>query len=198
MKIALIGTPGSGKTDLAHALDDATVIDDYAQEVAERGDWAIGFSGGYLTNLAVALERHSLERSVWESEGHTVTCGTVIESSVYMALHFEESQRYLNEGPDRAAEMQRIQASMEIFACIFMDTFKYDRVYYLPPVKAIEENEERMKKMDQHLQAAFQAFDVKGIQPLVFEQAGSLPELTLLRAQRVREDLVEDGNPAPR
>lgn len=201
MKIGLIGVPGSGKTALAEAIQSEEmtndfipiIIDQYAETLADplQGDWAIGMEGGYLTNLVIALKRHSLERAWWDEPGSTITCGTVIESSVYMALHFQEAQKYLTEA-DRPNEIKRIQASMEIFACLFMDTFKYDQVYYLPPMASME-GEEWRKTMDQHLQAAFQAFGIENITPLAFE-AGSNSELLALRLDQVKEDLVKSDS----
>lgn len=166
MKIALLGIPGSGKTVLAATLRDqlnenADVIDHYAEDVAERGDYAIGLEGGWLASVTISTERYARERGA--KKDTVITCGTLLESSVYTMMHFEEMSEFYTEQEKENAN-ERINTSMRFFANLYLDTFRYDKAFYLPPLNAPDND--RFKVLDQNVQAAFGAFNLIPVEPL--------------------------------
>lgn len=192
-KIGLVGLPGSGKTVLAQTLENAyimgdgqcaecntpvAIVDKYAEDVAWRGDWAIGLEGGWLANAAIALERYNRERRAAMSAKTIISCGTVIESAVYLAMEFEHQQTFSVEA-EQFAVAARIEAGLRFFSALAVDTLHYDRMFYLPPV--LTPDNERWKVFDRNVQAAFGAFEVP-IEPLVVEEFSDAEDLV---AQRV-------------
>lgn len=174
MKIGLCGVPGSGKSDLALALsdelEDVFVADGYAQEYSLRSDLAVGLLGSYVANIGVALERINLERQIKKSDKGCITCGTLLDTSVYAAIAGVNS---VNGAPDPANqedEFRRVNATMQLFGCLYVDSFGYDHVFYLPP-RQLPENwsDEMVRRYDQDLQVAFQMFNLTPIVPLMAE-----------------------------
>lgn len=197
-QIALVGVPGSAKSITAKAVEEAlirgdgtceecttpvAIIDDYAEAVGEAGDWALGFDGGWMTSLAVSVERYNRERKALSENNKTViTCGTILESSVYMSMHFEDFTKNL-EGPELEDAFRRAEASMKLYACMYVDTFHYHRVFYLPSLETNPDTapSAKLKMLDRNIQASFQAFNLTPIEPLIFE--GETPAEII--AQRV-------------
>lgn len=197
--IALIGAPGSGKTDLATALitrieagepkceqcpPNALGVDLYANEARDQGEYEIGLDGGYMANISVAVARYNNERII----GHRmkpklmITCGTVIETAVYTAMNFERSLAIKNTDEEKMEEAKRFQGCTSMLAVMFMDMFKYERSFYLPsPTKP---EDERWLNFERNLQAAFQAYQAPVI-PLVVEDFKDMEDLTQQRLEKV-------------
>src|SRR4051812_19880702 len=111
--IALVGAPGSGKTELAHAVSDAIIrgdgcvdcgtpveiIDKYPEWVSQHGDYAIGNDGGYMSSIAISVERYNRERKALQRAKTVITCGSVLESSIYLALNFESRAQFQTNLP---------------------------------------------------------------------------------------------------
>lgn len=192
MKICLTGIPGSGKTALAHSLrrhfgdEGVLVVDEYAESASDNIDLAVGFEGSYLSNINVALERVRCERLA-RSET-VITCGSLMETSSYFAMDIEARQRFWKTDEQKAENGRRIQATMAMLACLYMDTFRYDKVYYLPPFAAVEDS--RMGVLDRNLQAAFQAFGLAAVVPLSAEGA-TLKEVTDHRIELIKKESDE-------
>jgi energy-coupling factor transporter ATP-binding protein EcfA2 len=201
--IALIGAPGSGKTTLAHAVRDAIVRDDgtceecftpveiidkYAEWVSHHGDYAVGYDGGYMTNIAISTERYNRERRALQRAKTVITCGTVLESAIYLALNFEARAQY-REGlsqDDQLQEARRIESTLKMMACIYMDTFKYRKVFYLPP----NGGDDRTRLFDRNLQASFQAFNAP-VTSLAME--GNPDELLAKRVELIMNSKEEQN-----
>src|SRR5688500_751332 len=128
MKIAIVGAPGSGKTELAKALDEglsnATIVDDYAEKIGRENDIAIGGDASYIGKLYVVLGRRALERKA-EADGakHTISCGTMIDSSVYATYEAVSGQTQFH--------WVRVTNFMNLLGSLFQDTWRYDHVFVL-------------------------------------------------------------------
>lgn len=183
MRIGLVGIPGAGKSALAETLKNAilhqefsgcancytpvAVIDDYVQQAEEESLLAMGFMASYVGNVQVAMTRANLERKAIEDNKAVITCGTLLETSVYSATQHYETLK-LDDEDSQPDTMRRIEGSTKYLACMYMDTFKYDHVFYLPPVQSVmdESDIERLREMDKNLQVAFNAFNLVPITPL--------------------------------
>lgn len=199
MHIGLIGMPGAGKTLLAEAIEAQLVkgdgecedcntpvgiVDNYAEDISKRGDWAIGMDGGYMANIAIAIERYNRERVAIQNNKTTVTCGTVLESAVYAAMKFEVMSEFLSTDEEKLMQSRRIEATLKTFACMYMDAFPYTRLFYLPRIIPQENEDTRMAKFDQNIQASFQSFAVP-VEPLMFEGEGDATSITKKRLARI-------------
>ncbi len=206
--IALLGMPGSGKTELAAGIEEALVkedggctscrtpvrvVDDYAYRIRDHGDFAIGLEGGWMASIAVATERLCQERRAQADSKTVVLCGTMLESAVYMGMHFEEMAKIYTEAEAKDAAL-RLEAGMRLFAAMYMDVFHYNRVFYLPAINAPEGD--RWRIFDKNLQASFQAFDLIPVEPLMDE--GTLEEVTAKRLATVMARREEDAGNAQR
>jgi Trp operon repressor len=200
MKIALIGMPGSGKTAVAEGLQDATgsarIVDGYAAMAERDIDLVAGLDGGgYLFNIACAMKRIELERRAAKTD-HVITCGTLLETSVYTALEYELMGEFTDR-QESVDEARRVEATLKMLACLYMDTFKYDAVFYLPPVAEPEES--RWQLFDRNLRVAFEAFFLVPVFPLIvetdnFEEAvAKRVEIvaTIMKGERTVESLSE-------
>lgn len=121
MKIGLIGAPGSGKSELAQQIakeKDLKVIDGYAENWRDRTKLAIGFTGGYLSTLGVALDRLIEEDRIKDDY---VTAGTLVDSLMYTAMSSLTD-------PD-PTEFLRAKTYIETIAILFFDYWSYDHVF---------------------------------------------------------------------
>lgn len=168
MKIAIIGAPGSGKTELVKLIGPqlgATwiTLDEYAEKACDDIDYAPGTDGGYIANLAVALKRLGMERVADLDEfafQYRITCGTLLETSVYSAMDFEITSKYQEED-EIVNNTRRVEAVLKTLACLYADSFDYDLVFYLPA------RSEEWKEFDKNLQTAFAAFFLVKTVPLL-------------------------------
>lgn len=177
MKIAIIGAPGSGKTAVGDGIGKTLgntpygLIDGYAERWAEDSHFALGLLGGYVVNVGIALERIKAERQcAAESNSPIITCGSLLETATYASMSGVVSLDHASEEAEKEDQLRRIKATMNIFACLYIDTFHYDHVFYLPP-RAVKEpwNKDAVMTFDQNLQVAFQAFNLTPVEPLVGE-----------------------------
>jgi ABC-type branched-subunit amino acid transport system ATPase component len=199
-KYALIGGPGAGKSHLAAAIEEelirgdgqcedcntpVAIVDDYAAEAGERGDYEISLDGGYMANITVAVERYNRERLAMTAKNKTIiSCGTVLESAVYSAMQFERRAKNLTDQTQKTQEAARIEATLKMLALLYMDTFRYTKAYYLP--RYLGDSDERWMVFERNLQASFSAFEVQ-IEPLTVDMDGvdSLEELTKRRIEKI-------------
>lgn len=173
LNIGLIGAPGSKKSETAHAVfekygDGIAVIDNYPAAVSNRFDLVAGLEGDYVVNLAIALDRVALERQ--SNPDVLITCGTLLETSVYTAMSFEGAQEFQSDA-EKIDATRRIEATMKTLACLYMDSFPYDLLFYLPMIQQTTQDS-RWPTFDRNLQVAFQAFDLVSVVPLIFEGDG--------------------------
>ncbi len=132
MRIALIGAPESGKSDLAAKLSDALgvrVVDGYAEALASETDLWIGYATTYVPNLLVCLERFKRELS--DPDPSRITCGTMVDTMAYCAIH---SAHVKEDSSPAAIDIDAIQAAVIMNSINFMmdENWRYDFVFYLP------------------------------------------------------------------
>ena len=209
-RIGLIGIPGSGKTALAEAIEkqyilaDAdredcftpvTIIDEYAQAASERLNLAKGFSASWYYDIGVSLDRMGQERIALEQGSRTViTCGTIIESSNYALLNFESRSQFKLEN-EKEDEVKRIQSAMMTFACLFMDGFRYDKLYFLNSIEPVDEDAKLFQQMESGVRASFEAFDLATIsKDLTVEGETSIEAATEKRLEIIGKDLHESAS----
>lgn len=185
MNIALIGMPSSGKTELAQKLavelrkkGTVSVVDGYVPRLSEDRQLALGPLADYLGNLYIALTRWSEERLARMEDDSVITCGTFLETAVYMATHFVGLQTILSE-QEKVEAGPKIDAVLRILAILYTDIVDYDYAFYLPPTKGDEET----KFMDQQLQAGVEAFKVIEVTPLLDRATAVKDVLEVLNAQ---------------
>lgn len=182
--IALIGAPGSGKSRLAKAIEEeyikgdgqcdecntpVVVVDDYAESARNFGAYEIGLYGGYMANITIAIDRYACERFAYhETKAKTIiTCGTIIETSVYLSQQFEQMIKGATTGGDKLEVAQRIEGTVKMLAVLYMDTFKYTKAFYLPSLEA--PTDESWMSFERNLQAAFNAFNAP-VAPILVEE----------------------------
>lgn len=170
MRIGLVGAPGAGKTALAHALkksietaepglvSDVQVIDKYAELVEEKGNLAIGPYASYATSVAIALLRFGLERGA--KDATTITCGTHVETCVYLAVDGMLKQQYAPTDEFKEAARQRTGFAMQFLGAVMSDDRPYDALFFLP-VHDAEEN--WIQQFDANIKDAFELYEVQAV-----------------------------------
>lgn len=194
MKIAIIGAPGAGKSELAGLIGPqlGTVwadIDEYAEQACDEVDYAPGTDGGYIANLAVALERLSIERST--NAPNSITCGTLLETSVYSAMDFENASKFQKED-EIVNNTRRVEAVLKTPACLYADSFDYDLVFYLPA------RGEEWAEFDKNLQTAFAAFFLVETVPLLEDTMEENAEIALkiIKKEMTVDEYINRDAPA--
>ena len=143
MSIGIIGAPGSGKTELAKALEKETglpVIDSYVERLEKRTNLALGYAAEFLPNFDVIFERFNLEREIDKDvEGH-ITCGTLVESICYSAMWAADIVRIYDRTPQGPIQRARTNLVMDMAAMILSETWNYDIVFYRPLPQRDEES----------------------------------------------------------
>lgn len=152
MQVALIGAPGSGKSELADRLStkyNLFKVDGYIPRLENRTGIVMGYLADLVPNLLCATERLSAEYECMQNKGEEyVICGTVIESSAYTAIRAVENFMHVE---DKRGERMRIQAIMDTLVMMLED-WRYDYVFYLPLSQSHED--EWDKRLDQSIREA--------------------------------------------
>lgn len=140
MKVALLGAPGAGKTDIAKRLARALnrdndghkwiTIDGYVDRLAQRTGRVYGEHAGFPHNIQVMAERWTLEAEASNKGLNTITCGTIYETIIYAAR--------IVAGWTPSTENELMSQGMYADVCMrFLGamedtTFNYDVMFYLP------------------------------------------------------------------
>lgn len=188
MNIAILGTPGTGKTALAEALkkelgERTYIVDGVAERVSKTHDRTIGVLGDYLININIALQRECEERLARRSESYryVISCGTLIETAIYVAMQFAHLTATISD-EERETLMPRMDATLRMLALLYNETFSYDVAFYLPTVS----DDADARYMDQQLQGAlggFRLMPVTMIEPGADAMATVLKEIGEVQAR---------------
>jgi hypothetical protein len=201
LKIGLAGVPGSGKSKLALAIknelekqneyEEVEIIDGYIDEIEKETDLALGFHGTYIGNMHVAIGREYRDRIARENNDAVITCGTLFETSAYLAQKMEREFSVLEEEDEKYEWNLRVDASMRYISCLYIDTVRYDRIYHLSPLTT--DGDADLTVLEKNLQAAFNAFELYPVKRLEADGA-DLTEITENRVKLVMEDILNANN----
>jgi energy-coupling factor transporter ATP-binding protein EcfA2 len=189
MRIALIGAPGSGKSELAKALEDKLdgdvgIVDDYMDEVQEYSRFVLDEHATYIGNLYILLGRYAKERLIEEEVksccDHLISCGTLVETTVYTSLEAVNHQDDVH--------WVRVQNMMNIIGTFFQDTWRYDHTFVLQLPNP--DTDDIAGKVDRHLFMAINSF---GIHYTPID--GSLDERVAKVLEAIKKD--DDETPTP-
>lgn len=161
-RIALVGPPGSGKTELAHGIvqrmDGAwDLVDGYVEKLRDETGWAYGHWAGWIANLGVALRRMEVEERVWNSNAvGAVSCGTLVDTLAYAAMHMEIRQASSMPAAD---DYVRVANVMHTIGMLFNDTWpgRYDHVLLLAPAGDTGHLDDRLYET---MESALEVLDV--------------------------------------
>jgi nicotinamide riboside kinase len=164
MKIAVVGSPESGKSDFAESLkkeltkdgSKIAIVDDYVDDIAKESDLALGFWADWIGNLYVLLGRYAKERAASNEATTTITCGTLVETLVYASVDAVKHQN-----PE---QLIRVQNFLHVLGAFYQDTWDYDHVFVLKKDDA--EPESNIAKLNQHL---LHGLDSLGVQHTLLE-----------------------------
>lgn len=140
MKIGVLGAPGSGKSQFAHALaeelarpgrgfeDRPLVLDNYVRELRTSTGLEYGGFGTHIDDLQVVFKRREWELT-WQRIGRsTITVGTALDSAVHCFVRSDEEARTRREVGLQAERLRTIAA---IFGLLYTDTWDYDYAFWL-------------------------------------------------------------------
>lgn len=150
MKVAILGAPGSGKTEVGKRIaarlnrdaKEAAIassgsepirrwklIDDYVKDLSKRTGRRYGSEGDIPHNAQVMTERWTREAEALHQGFHTVTCGSIYETILYTA--FTRLTPPTDE-QEMMAWSQEAQVAMQFLNLMEQMTFNYDVLLYLP------------------------------------------------------------------
>ena len=137
MRIAIIGAPGSGKTDLGRSITRSLnrdhqggwkLIDNYVDKLSQRTGVTYNAQSGYIENVTIMTTRWLLEDEAAYQQFNTISCGSIYETFVYAAM--------LNTTPaaDEQARLfqHHLVSTMMNFFSIVEPSGRYDQVFFLP------------------------------------------------------------------
>lgn len=143
MRVALIGCPDSGKSELAAKLathlKDHRIVDDYVERLQEKTNLHLSFGTDYVPNMLVVLER--LTRELAEPYDRCITVGTAIETMAYCALFSSYVQE--TSSPEEAG-VDNIRSAIVMNTINFTldETWRYNHIFYLPNKSNLKMNRE--------------------------------------------------------
>lgn len=142
MKIAILGAPGSHKTQVANSLkrkleksplEDSLaqwkVIDGYVEKLQERTGLPFGHMSTFPHNFTVITDRWVRESEAMMKGYNTITCGSIYESILYATFStlftssVEEIMIY---------DQLFYKCMMEALGGLEQRTFDYDLMFFLP------------------------------------------------------------------
>lgn len=187
LKIALVGAPNSGKTELAQQIQQALperslqIVDKYVEDLQKHTGLAFDHYANFHGNAMIALRRveEELNRtSVLNPDGGLevlVTCGSAIETTVYSAFFALSNSKTGNPGVN-AMNDKRTFTAMTWLGTLAHDTWDYDYAFYVP----YDGKDDWQLIVDEHIAEAAESLGVKLI---------DLPLARDLRLAKVEETL---------
>lgn len=198
MRIGILGARGSGKSDLCDGLYEnlpgpKSMVDGYVENFERKTQLATGQYATYLVSMQIAMWRldHELEEereiktdggNLEEGNGVLITAGTLIDTTIYLALH-AAAMANTGQGSLDINLMNdlRSNATMHWFGMMRVDCWKYDHVFYLPLGDRRDEDKDRVAAVfDDHVVEACESYQVPFIK---LDQ--STPEERLAKALEI-------------
>lgn len=156
MRIAIIGAPTSGKSDLAKSMAralnkdsqtkfredhpdvtykgkiktdwDWKVIDDYVADMAERTGHTYGPGAGYVENVSIMSYRWLLEDEMAKKGYNTISVGSIYETFTYAAMLNTD----LPSDEQAMIAQRTVVTVMMNFFHLMEPAGRYDHVFFLP------------------------------------------------------------------
>ena len=149
ISIALIGAPGSGKSDIAAAYKDIAdpwfavneagplnVIENPGNVIQDELDTAMGLAGGWKEDLRVFFRRYEQEQKFRATNESFITLGTALENLAHCGVNMENIIRSIQtEEQQQALQIQQI--AMTQLTYLFTSTFQYTFAFYVPKTGVI-------------------------------------------------------------
>jgi hypothetical protein len=133
MKIAVLGAPGSGKSEFADALADLLmdrtgrpwgIIDDAVPELRHDTGQEYGMLGNHIDDLQVAFKRREFELVIRDQD--FITVGTILDTAAHNFARAE-----VVEDEEAALTQIKLQAIASTFGMLYTDTWDYDYAFLL-------------------------------------------------------------------
>lgn len=143
LKVALLGAPGAGKTQVARKLKYRLetrghgvwkIVDEYPEKLHLRAGVPYGpifDRSAFRSNLQIAAERWTLEDTYQLRGVNTITCGTIFETIIYAAAQGIATARVTDE-QTLLEEVEIAKIMMGSLGVLANLTFDYDCLLYLP------------------------------------------------------------------
>lgn len=129
MRVAIVGAPKTGKTKLLKKSfsDINPSFDNIPQNLTKRSELAIGFPSDYRTEMILAGER--LEKMIKSfNYDDCVFTSTILDSLAYARVRQLVDEEVQND----QFLMGRTMALIDIIYHAMLNTFKFDKVIFLP------------------------------------------------------------------
>lgn len=139
MIIGVVGVPGSGKSRFAGSLKRAmpemsfSIIDGYADRLAEKMQMSLGIESTYLPNVHIASAREQEIRKAVLEEKNAIVCGTMFDTLCYTGFHAEIIANAPGTQEEKSSVLMREMTAAQLFAYMAIDSFaSFDHMFYLP------------------------------------------------------------------
>jgi hypothetical protein len=139
MIIGVIGVPGSGKSRFAGSLKRAmpemsfSIVDGYAEKLANRLDMSLGIESTYVPNIHIASYREQEIRKSTLENKNTIVCGTMFDTLCYTGFHAEIIANAPGTQEEKSSVLMREMTAAQLFAYLAIDSFaSFDHMFYLP------------------------------------------------------------------
>jgi hypothetical protein len=199
MKIAILGAPGSGKTEVAGALADkfgnsyTAIVDEYVDKLSVETNVAFGHVGGFLGNLQVAFERLRCEQMAdTYNADHIITCGTLVETTLYTRL-YAEARVEVAPKDEIHRELARATNAAMMYGQLVWDTWRYDYVFVNPlPEEKVDDSWDSILNND--LISGLEAFFIQHqvLKPTTAEEKADWIAEFIHRQEKIKRDASPD------
>lgn len=188
MKIGIVGSPESGKSEVALALagyftkndESSHIVDNYIERAETDYNLTFGFFATYIGNIACALARFREERTAPEVD-NVITCGTMLETMIYAAADGVNSERYSNL---KEEHFKRGSITMSLMGVFSVDLMMYDQIFYLPYTG----EHDFLQEFDKNIPALFEMWNAPFI-----KLEGSLKEKLATATDSLKNVEEEEG-----
>jgi hypothetical protein len=137
-----------------------SIIDDYIPRLSKQLDIAFSQYATYIGNIQTCVERYNQEVQQKDSDV-IITCGSLIENSVYMAMNAFALAKSYNDNnlAGRMFADNRSNITMQWMGMFRYDAWKYDHAFYLPLQDDVEDS--IAKLVAENFKEAAEAFRVE-------------------------------------
>lgn len=145
MKVALLGSPGSGKTSTAKAIsrrlnalvgdraeDHWVIVDGYVDKLSKHTGLEYGMSADWPMNVQVLGHRWEAEARAVKNGNNAICCGAIYETLVYATTYSLIRMRRPSSEQQMLAMSEYNAAMLAFSGAMESTTVDYDLMFYLP------------------------------------------------------------------